>query len=309
VTPSVSVVIPCYDLRRIGLLGRAVVSLRAQSLAPDEIVVVVDHNEGMHARATRDLPGVTVLRNRYERGVSGNRNTGAEHATTELVAFLDDDTVADPEWLARLVEPFADPSVVGTGGAIRPDWSREPRWVPDEFLWAYGGSYAGLPARTAEVRNVWSASMCVRREVFAAAGGFRVGFGKVGARNRPEDTELCVRLARVGGGRWMYVPDAVISHHVEAERATLGWFLNRCYHEGRGKIEMSRLHRRSDSLGTERDWFRRLPAAVGRGIAATLRGRDRHGAARAAAVLAGVAAAGLGAALELTRPVHEGVSE
>ena len=43
-----------------------------------------------------------------------------------------------------------------------------------------GGSYAGMPTRTAEIRNVWSASMVVRREAFTAVGGFRVGFGKNG---------------------------------------------------------------------------------------------------------------------------------
>jgi GT2 family glycosyltransferase len=311
----VSVVIPCHDQRRFHLLVAAVASVRAQSRAATEIVVVVDHNEAMHARVTRDLPGVTVLRNLYQRGVSGNRNTGAQHTTTPLIVFLDDDTLAEPDWLARLVEPFADPSVVGTGGAIRPAWAERPRWVPEEFLWAYGGSYAGQPTTTSEVRNVWSASMAVRRVVFEAVGGFRVGFGKVGDRSRPEDTELCLRMARAGGGRWLYVPGAVIAHRVEAERSTLGWFLSRCYHEGRGKIEMSRLHRRTGALGAEREWVRRLPVAVGRGIASTLRGRDRHGAARAAAVLAGVAAAGLGAAIEITtrtttlRPVHQGVSE
>ena len=100
--------------------------------------------------------------------------------------------------------------MVGTGGGIGPAWEGPaPRWMPDEFLWAVGGSYAGMPTETAPIRNVWSASMVVRREIFMAVGGFRTGFGKLGGQNRPEDTELCLRMSAAGGGHWMYVPDAV----------------------------------------------------------------------------------------------------
>jgi GT2 family glycosyltransferase len=144
--------------------------------------------------------------------------------------------------------------------------------------------------------------MAVRRAGFTAVGGFRVGFGKVGDRSRPEDTELCLRMARAGDGHWVYVPGAVISHRVEAEHSTVSYFLSRCYHEGRGKIEMARLHRGRGSLGTEGAYLRRLPGAVGRGLASALRGHDRYGAVKAAAVLVGVAAAGVGAVVETTRP-------
>nr|BFE71392.1 hypothetical protein GCM10020092_046930 [Actinoplanes digitatis] len=71
--------------------------------------------------------------------------------------------------------------------------------MPAEFLWAVGGSYAGMPTSTAPIRNVWSASMVVRRETFLAVGGFRTGFGKLGNQNRPEDTELCLRMSALAG--------------------------------------------------------------------------------------------------------------
>src|SRR6185369_4468184 len=182
----------------------------------------------------------------------GTRNTGAWHTTTDLVAFLDGDITAGPRWLAQLVAPFDDPSVVGTGGAIAAAWERSrPRWLPDELLWAVGASYTGMPTTTAPVRNVWSASMAVRRDVFAAVGGFREGFGKIGARNRPEDTDLCLRMSE-GRGGWMYVPEAVVEHAVPPERATFRFLLRRCYAEGRGKVQMARLLEGAASLGAER---------------------------------------------------------
>jgi GT2 family glycosyltransferase len=297
--PAVSIVIPTHSEQRWSALVRTVASARSQTYAPAEIVVVVDHNPALFLRARRDLGGVTVLQNLYAQGVSGNRNTGAFHTGTSLIAFLDDDTVASPDWLASLVVPFADPRVVGTGGGIHPAWEHsEPRWMPAEFLWAVGGSYAGMPTSTAQIRNVWSASMVVRRDTFLAVGGFRTGFGKLGSQNRPEDTELCLRMSALAGGRWMYVPHATIRHEVPASHSTFGFFLRRCYAEGRGKVAMAGLHDGAQSLGSERDYLRSLPRAVGRNLAAATRGRGAHHALKAGGVLAGVAAAGIGGFVE-----------
>jgi GT2 family glycosyltransferase len=311
--PEVSIVIPTHTEQRWASLVRTVACAKSQLYTPAEIVVVVDHNPALYRRARRDLAGVTVLENRYAQGVSGNRNTGAFHTHTALIAFMDDDVIAEPDWLGRLVAPFADPTVVGTGGGISPAWEGpEPRWMPEEFLWAVGGSYAGMPTETAPIRNVWSASMIVRRETFMAVGGFRTGFGKLGGQNRPEDTELCIRMSAVRGGHWMYVPDAVIRHEVPAIRSTFSFFLRRCYAEGRGKVQMAGLNAQTESLGAERDYLRSLPRAVVRNITAASRGRGAHHALKAGSVLAGVAAAGVGGAMEtistrraLRRPVLE----
>ena len=298
--PAVSIVIPTHSEKRWNALVRTVASARSQTYAPAEIVVVVDHNPALFRRARRDLGGVTVLENVYAQGVSGNRNTGAFHTRTSLIAFLDDDTVASPEWLERLVRPLAaDPAAVGAGGGINPDWAgAAPAWMPAEFLWAVGGSYAGMPRTTAPIRNVWSASMIVRRDTFLAVGGFRAGFGKLGSQNRPEDTELCLRMSALAGGHWMYVPGAVIRHEVPASHSTFGFFLRRCYAEGRGKVAMAGLLDGSRSLGSERDYLRSLPTAVLRNLLAATRGRGAHHLLKAGGVLAGVAAAAIGGLVE-----------
>jgi GT2 family glycosyltransferase len=305
-TPAeVSIVIPCHSERGWDTLVGAVASALGQQPPPAEVVVVVDHNPQLYYRARRDLTGVTVLENRFEQGASGTRNTGAWHTTTPLIAFLDGDITAGPQWLAQLVAPFDDPSVVGTGGAIAAAWERSrPSWMPDELLWAVGASYTGMPVTNAPVRNVWSASMAVRREVFASVSGFREGFGKIGSRNRPEDTELCLRMSGAGG-RWIYVPGAVVEHDVPVERSTFRFLLRRCYAEGRGKVQMARLFDDSTKLGAERSYLSRtLPRAVLRDLSGAVRGRDSgqptrtSSAARAGTVVAAVAAAAVGGAVE-----------
>jgi GT2 family glycosyltransferase len=294
-----TIVIPTHTEERWSSLVRTIACAKSQQAEPAEVVVVVDHNPELFRRIQRDLPGVTVLENAFAQGVSGNRNTGAFHAKTPLIAFMDDDITAQPDWLENLTAPFADPQVVGTGGGIEPAWElHRPRWMPEEFLWAVGGSYAGMPTETSPIRNVWSASMVVRRDVFDAVGGFRVGFGKLGDRNRPEDTELCLRMSAYNGGHWMYVPSAVIRHEVPARRSTFTFFVHRCYAEGRGKVQMAGLHDGGETLGAERSYLWSLPKAVLRNLGAGLTGKGADNFLRAGGVIAGVAAAGWGGVVE-----------
>ncbi|MEU7870745.1 glycosyltransferase [Dactylosporangium sp. NPDC049140] len=296
--PDVSVVIPCYSERRWEQLRAAVASAWAQEPRPERVVVVVDHNPALLARAERELPGTTVVANESERGASGARNTGVRHTTSRFIALLDDDATARPGWLAGLLAPFADPGVVGTGGAIAPAWERgRPGWFPDEFLWVVGASYRGMPTEQAPVRNVWSESMAVRRDAFLAVGGFRVGFGKVGERARPEDTDLCLRMGE-DGGRWVYNPASVIDHSVPAARSTLRFFVARSANEGRGKVELARLNLGRESLGSEQDYARELPRAAARALLDGLRGRGAHRFGQAFALVAGAGAAGVGAGYE-----------
>jgi glucosyl-dolichyl phosphate glucuronosyltransferase len=308
VDDRVSVVIPSHSLRRWPLLVSAVQSVRAQQPQPAEVVVVIDHNEPLLQRAGTELTGVTVLANRFARGVGGARNTGAFHTSTPLVALLDDDARARPGWLTSMLEPFADPDVVGTGAMAIAEWQcPRPRWFPDELLWTVGESSVDLlMTKAAQIRNVWALAMAVRRSEFESVGGFHVEFAKVGERSRPEDTDLCLRMSRVSGGRWVYVPQAVVDHIVPRERATVRYLMTRCFDEGRGKVHMSRRHPGAPSLGPEWRYLRRtLPRAVGRGLMQTLRGGGLAGAAQAASVVGAMAAAALGGAVEAIRVVRD----
>jgi hypothetical protein len=246
---------------------------------------------------------VTVVANRFGPGVSGNRNTGVSHTTTELVAMLDDDALAHPGWLDSLVQAFADPAVIGAGGPSRPAWTlRRPSWFPDEFLWVVGCSYPSMPDELTPVRNVWSGNMAVRRDAFDAVGGFRVGFGKVGDRARPEDTDLCLRMSEVTGGRWMYAPGAQIDHTVPAHLATFRHFVRRCFNEAEGKIELGRLHRGRATLATEQDYIRRvIPTALARGLTDAVRARRAEPAIRSAVIAVAVMAAAAGLATGTAR--------
>jgi GT2 family glycosyltransferase len=301
----VTVVIACHTERRWGQLVKALNSVAAQRPAPAEIVLVVDHNDALRARAEKELGGVTVVANTGAPGASGARNTGVMHSSTEYVAFLDDDAIADPGWLAGLLEPMSDREVIGTGGVAMPRWELEaPRWFPYEFSWVVGATFFDVPAEETTVRNVWAENMAVRRDVFDAVGGFREGFGKLGISSRPEDTDLCWRMASTGEGRWTLAPSATISHFVPRSRSTFLFFLRRCYAEGSGKAQMSALLSEPGALSDEWRYIgSSVPRAVMRRLSRRGPGSWIDAALQAIAIGLGVLFAAAGYSLERARTV------
>jgi len=291
-----SVVICAYTLDRWDQLRDAVASVRCQTRPPREIFVVVDGNEKLRQRAAAEINGATVVANAKTPGLSGGRMTGAELATAPVIAFLDDDAIADPNWLEELLEAYRDPRVLGAGGEIEPLWSREPpAWFPSEFNWVIGCTYAGMPVRNGQVRNFIGANMSVRADVLHRAGGFTTKLGRReggvvvrGVAESCEETEFCIRAARLQpGGVWAYRPKARVRHFVPAQRMTWRYFVRRCRMEGTAKAVLTGLAGSRDGLGSERRYVLTLLRAVLRDTVSSLTG-ERGAARRAAAMAAGL---------------------
>ena len=291
---TVSVVIAAFADERWNQLCDAVESVRTQTAPALETVVVVDHNPGLLARAKREFADCTVVANTGSRGASGARNSGVASCRGEIIAFLDDDARSSAHWLEALLPNFARADIVGVGGRIDPLWAApQPSWFPVEFGWAVGFSYLGMPEHTQPVRNVWASNMAIRYSVFAAIGGFREDFGKVGDVARPEDTDLCLRAAG-DHGVWLYEPTAEVGHWIPRQRTTLRYFTRRCYHEGLGKAALAALDGARESTASERNYtWRVLPHGVVLGLRDAAKG-DVWGAARAAAIALGFATTAAG---------------
>ncbi|MFD4694261.1 glycosyltransferase family 2 protein [Streptomyces sp. NPDC058463] len=314
-----SVVICVYTEDRWEDILAAVGSVRAQSLPAREILLVVDHNPALLERLGKEYgqPGrsgaVRVLANAGPRGLSAGRNTGIAAARGEIVAFLDDDAVAEEDWLRHFDKGYDDPRVMAVGGRTVPAWSsgRRPAWFPEEFDWVVGCTYRGLPPGTVRVRNVLGGNASFRRTAFDAAGGFATGIGRDGDK-RPlggEETELCIRLARALPRAVLLIDDrAVIHHKVPAVREGFRYFRTRCYAEGLSKALVSRSVGAGKGLESERRYTTRvLPAGVVRGVRDALLGRS-GGAGRAGAVVTGVLAAAGGYAVGSVRSRGNGAA-
>ncbi|MDN3359203.1 glycosyltransferase family 2 protein [Actinomadura sp. DC4] len=288
---KISVVICAYTENRWDDVLAAVGSVHAQSLPAHEVVVVVDHNPALLGRLRPALPGVRVIPNSGPRGLSGGKNAGVAAATGDVIAFLDDDAIAEAEWLASMAARYDRPEVAGVGGLTLPMWNASaPRWFPGEFAWVVGCTYRGMVA--GPVRNLMGGNASFRREVFDLAGGFRNGIGRT-AGGRPlgcEETEFCIRLRQAVPETVLLFEDrAVIWHRVPSERARFSYFRSRCYAEGLSKAMVTQSVGVGDGLASERRHaLVALPRGVAYGLRAAVTG-DPYGLGRAASIVAGLA--------------------
>jgi glucosyl-dolichyl phosphate glucuronosyltransferase len=291
---SMSVVICAHTELRWADTLAAVASVRGQSYAAKELIVVVDHNRSLYERLKAALPDATVVENREQQGLSGGKNTGVAMSSGQVVAFLDDDAVADANWLKFMADSYTGPGVIGVGGLTLPKWdTQRPFWFPREFDWVVGCTYVGMPTHRAPVRNLLGGNASFRREVFDAIGGFKSGIGRAQGK-RPlgcEETEFCIRLNQQMPGAVLLFDDrATIWHRVSAERTRFAYYRARCYAEGLSKAMVTRSVGAGDGLSSERRYITRtLPRGVARGLADALRG-DRAGLGRAGAIIAGLGA-------------------
>ena len=295
--PQASVILCAYTEKRWEDLCSAIASVKAQTVQAREVIVVIDNNERLFARVRRLLGSVTAMHNTGVPGAGESRNRGVGAASGEIVAFLDDDASAEPDWIENAIGAFASPRTLGVGGQIDPAWQgKPPRWMAREFYWTVGCTYPGLPTTRAPVRNLIAANMFVRRDAFLELGGFRAGFGKTGLRSGTEETELCIRAAQRWPDRvWLHDPAVMVSHHVPSARSRPGYFISRCYDEGVAKASVVGFVGKHDGLAAERAYTRRtLPLGFLGGIRSALLAGEPAGLARSLSILIGLAAAGIG---------------
>lgn len=289
-TPSVTVVICAYTAERWGNLLDVIESVRLQTLPPQEVLVVIDHNEDLYERLIEVVDDVTVVENTGPRGLSGARNTGVGLANSDVVAFLDDDAEAAPDWLEHLVALYDDPDVLAVGGRVEPVWEGgRPGYFGEELDWIVGCSHRGMPRVATEVRNVIGANMSFRLEVLRQLGGFSHSLGRRGAVPLGcEETEVCIRSTMaMPGSRIVYEPAALVRHHVPARRATVGYMIARAWSEGLSKAQVSHTVGHKRALGSERRYVRSvLPRAVFAALHDFGRSGNRDGLGRAGAVVA-----------------------
>ena len=295
---SYSVVICVYTEDRWDQICASVESVRTQSLACSELIVVVDYNPALFEKLSATMPDVTVVENTNDKGLSGARNTGAALAKGTIIAFLDDDATAHQDWLKFMDDSYSDAAITGVGGLTLPNWqSSRPRWMPEEFYWVIGCNYLGMPPSGAPVRNLLGGNMSFRREVFAINDGFQSGIGR-SASKRPlgcEETEFCIRLTQRSPETVLVMDHrAKVWHFVSDKRCRFSYFLSRCYAEGISKAQVTANVGSGDGLSNERSYATRtLPLGVARGVIDVFRGQP-SGLGRAGAIIVGLVMTAIG---------------
>ncbi|MDP4014870.1 MAG: glycosyltransferase [Candidatus Nanopelagicales bacterium] len=298
---TAGIIVCAYTQKRWDELASGVSELTAQLETGDQVIVVIDHNDALLARALAELApqGSNVLSSQGAPGLSSARNTGIDACGNDLVLFLDDDAFPQPEWITAYRERFAEsPDVVAVGGAVEPNWEggSAPQWFPPEFGWVVGCDYTGMPKSGESIRNPIGASMAIRRTSFDVVGRFRSQIGRVGELPVGcEETELSIRLSQaLPGSRILRDTRPVVKHLVPKSRQRVSYFWRRCYHEGRSKEAVAALVGTQSGLSSERSYVvKTLVRGVGIHLLAAVRG-DFWGVTRAAMLPVGLTATVLG---------------
>jgi GT2 family glycosyltransferase len=191
--------------------------LKRQTVAPDE-VIVVDSSTGEDTQAVLDAyPQVVRLRipdGRNNRPQA--KNLGIAHASGDIIAFLDDDSMAQPDWLRFLLGPYADPSVGGVGGRVI-DALEQARATPDDTrigVVQHEGkikmttNFILDPGHPVEVDHLVGCNMSFRKDALLPIGGFDHNYT---GGNTLEETDVCIRVKRAGY-RLIFEPRAVVDH-------------------------------------------------------------------------------------------------
>lgn len=310
----VSVIIPAYTMERWELLQKAVASACNQTVPPVEVIVSIDNNDELFRVCQSTWPPderdasipIRIITSQFHHderdlsihihahgakrrfGAGQARNSAAEEARGEILAFLDDDAAADTTWLEELVKPYSDPSVLAVGGAPHPNYeTQRPAWFPRQFDWVFGCAYEGLPTITAPFLRLIGANMSVRRDILKRLGGFHsIDF---------DDMDMCHRVAALGGpGSVIFTPTAVVYHYVPANRVSWQYFRHRCFFVNREKVRAHREMGDASTFGPDINFVARtVTFGVMREINAVLKG-DWYGCLRIGAILTGITSAATG---------------
>ena len=258
---QVSVVVCTYAMERYDAFSEAVESVLAQTYEPLEVVLIVDGNPDVYDRVQEDFGGIeNVLThcNDENRGISYSRTKGAELASGDVVAMIDDDAVAREDWIERLVAVYEDTDAVAVGGDVRPDWQTDrPDFFPAEFYWLVGCVEPGFAADGEEIRNGYGSNISFRRDVFLDAGGYDTHTGRRGDKHiQAHEAPVCIRIRELTGQGVIYTDDAVVDHKLFDYRGDFGWLVFRSFWQGYSKRVMDLLY--PDEDGDEADFLRFL---------------------------------------------------
>jgi GT2 family glycosyltransferase len=219
-------------------------SLAAQDLDGDYEVIVVDDASRDRTAAVVEAAGVRSIRHEQPRGPNGARNTGIAGAAADLIAMVDDDVWAPPEWLRALVEGARrHPRAGALGGPIRARFEGPaPRSCGRERP-PITSLDLGKDDHATDL--VWSANMAIRREAFDQVGPFDERFSTGG------DEEDWLRRLRAAGGEVVYVADAWLDHRRAGDDARLRSLMRSAYRRGRNMRAYDRMRGVDPRVGKE----------------------------------------------------------
>ena len=241
---KLSIVICSYN--RAQYIGDALDSLYKQTTSLSDFeVMLVDNNstDGTPEvyKSWREIhpEGNFQYLTEHQQGASFARNTGAAHAKTYWLCFMDDDAVAFPDFVANIIKHTQEkPTIVGFGGKII------PKYIPEKPVWMsyYVSSlvgnfdYSPVPCAFKKGKYPLESNMVIKKSVFDQIGGFNTALpGVMGTlRIGGEGKELFYKVIGLGEEIY-YDPNIIVYHVVETNKLTKEYLYRVASGIGRGE--------------------------------------------------------------------------
>jgi succinoglycan biosynthesis protein ExoM len=259
-TVKVAICIPtCQRPRSLARLLDSLDELSFSAGSPEVLVVVIDNDAQERAReVVEGRPGPCRWPSAYQvepvRNIALARNRGIDAALSwgaDLLAFIDDDEVASPCWLERLLRAGEDPGAAIVAGPVL------HRYEPGVPEWVIRGRFFEIPRSPSgkRVTMAFTGNVLIRRDLLIEPGNrFDPAFGTSGG----EDSHFFMRAVRAGL-QIVWADDAEVVEMVPLSRARAAWILRRAYRVGNRTVFCER------ALIPRRKWVvQRVVKATGR---------------------------------------------
>jgi glycosyltransferase involved in cell wall biosynthesis len=253
--PIVSVVICTHN--RGFYLRKAIASVVGQDMPASEYELIIVDNKSTddtaEVAASFAAPNVRYI-HEPQLGLCFARNTGWRNAAGTYVAYLDDDAIAEPGWLASIKAAFeSDPAAGVVGGKVDPIWEGErPAWMSDNVSFSLTiVDWSIEPKQIPDVRVEWlvGANMAIPRSVLAEVGGFDPRLDRIGT-NMLSGGDVFLQKQILGRGyTCLYHPGMAVRHLVPPSRLHKKWFRRRYYWQGVSDAVMELITDNPSTLG------------------------------------------------------------
>lgn len=216
---NVSVIIVTYN--RKFECEKSITSLISQSCLPMEIIVIDD---GSSKPFEFNHPLVKVFRNPFELGLSASRNIGVKLCRGDIIAFIDDDAIADDDWVKNIRHAVQEYDADIVGGPVLPLFlSKVPEWFDIKQF----GACIGI-----NQKDIIGCNIAIKRSVFEKIGYFNENLGrKYGKLLSGEETEF-IQRAKHAKMKIHFIPSAIVYHIIYPHKLTLYYLLKRIWWEG-----------------------------------------------------------------------------
>ncbi len=232
---KLSIIICTYN--RVLFLPDALLSLTKQTVDKREFEIIVINNNSTDAteqvslQFEKDYPEYSFQYHiEKSQGLSYARNKGIEVAKGDLIAFIDDDAIAEPEYVAEILNVVESyPEMDSFGGKVLPIYpdKKEPAWMSKYIQGVvskvdYGEKTGPFDKKKYPV----GCNMIFRKELFEELGGFNVDL-----KYRSDDKFIFLKL-REHNKTILYAPKIIVHHNIDASRLTYDFLVKLCVQIG-----------------------------------------------------------------------------